>query len=422
VNGLATDADHRPPRIVKVGVLLGNGNGTFQAAVPYGSGAWEPRSVVVADVNGDGKLDLLVANQCISGPNCTSVIGGVTVLLGNGNGTFQPAVAYGSGGVRSFSVAVADVNGDGKPDLLVTNVYASNTNWNNGTVGVLLGNGDGTFQSALAYPSGGYWPWSVAVADLNKDGKRDVVVANQCSDSSCGTTGSVGVLLGNGDGTLQTAVPYDSRGSWAWFVTLSDVNGDAKPDVIVANYNSSTVGVLSGRGDGTFQTAATFASGGDFAYSVAVADVNGDGKPDLVVANLFADSSSTNGAVNVLINTTPSPYKALVQPPINADNTSIFKSNRGVIPVKFTLTQNSAPTCQLPAATISVTRTAGGVLGSVDESTYSMAADNGSNFRIDSSACQYVYNLAASALGVGAYEIDIRINGTVVGKAVFALK
>jgi hypothetical protein len=115
-------------------------------------------------------------------------------------------------------------------------------------------------------------------------------------------------------------------------------------------------------------------------------------------------------------------YKALVQPPVNAGGRSIFKANRGAVPVKFSLTQNNTPTCSLPPATIAVTRTAGGVIGSVDESTYVMAADNGSNFRIDSTACQYIYNLAASAMGVGTYRVDILLNGIVVGNAVFALK
>jgi len=159
------------------------------------------------------------------------------------------------------------------------------------------------------------------------------------------------------------------------------------------------VGVLLGNGDGTFQGAVTYDAGGYGTDSVAVADVNGDGKPDLLVANQLASSVNTTGTVGVLINTSTPLYKAFVQPPINADGSSIFKANRGVIPVKFNLTINNTSTCALPPATISVTRTAGGVIGSVDESIYTMAADSGSSFRIDSSACQYIYNLGASSLG-----------------------
>jgi hypothetical protein len=116
---------------------------------------------------------------------------------------------------------------------------------------------------------------------------------------------------------------------------------------------------------------------------------------------------------------TPS-YSAQIQQPINPDGTSVFNVRRGVVPVKFTLTQDGVATCALPPATIAVTRTAGGTIGAIDEMVYSGSADTGSNFRIDS--CQYVYNLSASALGVGTYRVDIMINGTVVGSAIFQLK
>jgi hypothetical protein len=150
----------------------------------------------VSDLNGDGKPDIAVANA-----NSLNV----GVLLGNGDGTFQPAVAYASGGIDDTnSIAVADVNGDGKPDLLTANVNGSSPN---GSVGVLLGNGDGTFQTAVTYPSGSNAALAVAVADLNGDGKPDLVVAN-CSDRCNGHNGVLGVLLGNGDGTFQTCASH----------------------------------------------------------------------------------------------------------------------------------------------------------------------------------------------------------------------
>jgi hypothetical protein len=113
-------------------------------------------------------------------------------------------------------------------------------------------------------------------------------------------------------------------------------------------------------------------------------------------------------------------YKALVQQPINADGSSVFKSKRGVVPVKFTLTQYGTATCSLLPATISLTRVESGTLAAIDESTFSSNADSGSNFRIG--ACQYLYNLAASSLDVGKYRVDISINGIFIGHAVFALK
>jgi len=283
-----------------VGVLLGNGDGTFQPAVTYASGGVYAWSVVVADVNGDGRPDLVVANDCDIGSSCNN--GVVGVLLGNGDGTFQTAVTYASGGIAAHSVAVADVNGDGKPDLLVAN-FCGSSNCDNGSVGVLLGNGDGTFQPAMTYGSGLYNAVSVAVADVNGDGKPDLLVANYCgTSSSCNNNGMVGVLLGNGDGTFQTAVNYDSDGPFSYEDNLSvaDVNGDGTPDLVVAHPGS--VGVLLGNGDGTFQTAVTYPSGGADYSTVAVADVNGDGKPDLLVANFCGSSSScNNGSVGVLL-------------------------------------------------------------------------------------------------------------------------
>jgi large repetitive protein len=117
------------------------GSGLFGSPTPYGSGGYGSDSVAIADVNGDGKPDLIVANACIAYVGCST--GAVGVLLGNGDGTFQPAVSYGSGGQTAESVALADLNGDGKLDIVVAN--------QSGTVGVLLNNGDGTFQSAVPY-------------------------------------------------------------------------------------------------------------------------------------------------------------------------------------------------------------------------------------------------------------------------------
>jgi probable HAF family extracellular repeat protein len=115
-------------------------------------------------------------------------------------------------------------------------------------------------------------------------------------------------------------------------------------------------------------------------------------------------------------------YTAEIQPPIDAGGSSVFKSSRGVVPVKFVLSDNGVRTCALPTATISLSRTGNDTVGAVDEGIYASAADSGSQFRIDSAACHYVYNLAASALGVGTYRVDISINGIMVGHAVFALK
>ncbi len=279
-----------------VGVLLGNGDGTFQPAVTYGTGGVGAAGIAVADVNGDGKPDLLVINPCGPGwcPYNYPTEGTVGVLLGNGDGTFQPAVTYPSGGIGSVwaaGIAVADLIGNGKPDVVVAN----NCFYCGGSVTVLLGNGDGTFQPAVSYDSGGQ-PNAVAVADVNGDGKPDLVVAN---------TGNVAVLLGNGDGTFQPAVTYGAGGSGLW-VGVADVNGDGKPDLVLANSGSTTVSVLLGNGDGTFQTAVSYGAGGTNAMWAAVADVNGDGRPDVLVADLCPSrgcgSYEFDGLLGVLLN------------------------------------------------------------------------------------------------------------------------
>ena len=275
----------------------------FAAAVVYGSGGFNTASVAVADLNGDGKLDLVVANGYVtlSGGYCFPADGAVGVLLGNGDGTFQTVRTYDSGGYLALSVAVGDVNGDGKPDLVVANQCVSASNCNNGTVGVLLGNGDGTFQAPVSYDSGGAAAESVTVADVNGDGKSDLLVANICPSLNCESTtaGVVGVLLGNGDGTFQSVVTYSSGGLYAISLAVADVNGDGKPDIVVANFDGNNVSVLLGNGDGTFQKALTYGPGGYLALSVAVGDVNRDGKADLVVANQCVSARTVTTALSV---------------------------------------------------------------------------------------------------------------------------
>ena len=300
----------------EVGVLLGNGDGTFQTAVMYNSGGTEARCVAVADVNGDGKLDVIVGHY-----NNTGNFSPVGVLLGNGDGTFQTAVTYDSGGIKVFGLVVADLNGDGKADLVAASRFGTT---GLGTIGVLYGHGDGTFAAPVTYTTGGIYAQAVALADVNGDGHADLLVANQCpSVGICQQNNDsvVGVLLGNGDGTFQAAVPYSTGGQPAYWVATGDFNGDGHLDLVIANQcvtlgncTSGGVGVLLGNGDGTFGTAVTYPSSGKTANGVAVGDVDGDGKPDLVVVNYCADSSCANGSVDLLLGNgdgtfqAPAPY------------------------------------------------------------------------------------------------------------------
>ena len=168
---------------------------------------------------------------------------------------------------------------------------------------MLLGNGDGTFQPVVSYSSGGNTALSVAVADVNGDGKPDLLAGNQCDTSSNCAHGLVGVLLGNGDGTFQPAVTYNAGGTGVWSVAVADVNGDGKPDLVMAIAFYNTVAILLGNGNGTFQAATTCGSGGILPRSVAVADLNGDGKPDVAVSNFCGSTiNCLPGKVGVLLN------------------------------------------------------------------------------------------------------------------------
>jgi len=253
---------------------------------------------------------LAVISQCTSSNDCTNGI--LSVLAGNGDGTFQAAGSFSSGGYQPSSVAVGDLNADGKPDLLIANSCASSSgNCLNGEVSVLFGNGDGSFQAASNYASDGLNAVSVAVADLNGDGRLDLVVVNGCDTAfNCGA-GGVTVMLGNGDGTFQGDPSYPSGGFVTQAVAVGDFNGDGKPDLVVANYcvgsggncANGVIGILLGKGDGTYEAPAIFSSGGYATQSVLVGDFNGDGKVDIAVANLCLSSSSCSngGVVSVLL-------------------------------------------------------------------------------------------------------------------------
>ncbi len=358
-----------------VGVLFAFGNPT---AVTYRSGGSEVQSVKIADVNNDGIPDLLVAHICARTniANCTTnTPGSVGVLLGHDD-IFSLVNTYNSGGFQTASLAVADVNGDGQPDLVVVNPCAISTNCINGSVGVLLGNGDGTFKKAVTYPTG-HFPLSVAVADVNGDGKPDLIVSNAGSDT-------LGVLLGNGDGTFQAPVDYASGGSTPTPVAVADVNGDGKPDLVVANSNSNTVGVLLGNGDGTFQPPLTYGSGGNFPLSLAVADVNGDAKPDILVVNV------DSGTVGVLLNNTGVH---------NPTSTSLASSlNPSIYGQKVTWTATVTSSGSI-TPTGKVTFTWGNTIGSAILNSSGVATLTKSNLNADTFPLTAVYSGDVAHLG-----------------------
>jgi len=230
----------------------------FNKAVSYPVGT-APLAVASGDFNGDGKVDLVVANAGNPGAGDN---GSVSILLGNGDGTFQLATNI-PAGKNPISIAVGDFNGDTRLDLAVADS-------GNSTLAVLLGNGDGTFQGAVSYATG-VGPTSIARGDFNGDSRLDLVVANQGGST-------VSLLLGNGDGTFQSHLDY-AAGSGPIAVAIGDFNGDSHLDLIVANGQTASGGLLLGNGDGTFQPEVSY---GNF-YSAAVGDFNSDSKLDLVV-------------------------------------------------------------------------------------------------------------------------------------------
>jgi hypothetical protein len=249
-------------------LLTNNGNGGFgyNATFAVGQG---PACVIAADVNGDGKFDLISANF---GPPTIST-NTLTILTNNGSGVFGSNATL-RVGKAPFCVVAADIDGDGKLDLI-------SANRGDGTLTVLTNNGSGVFGSNATLNVGTVPAWVVA-ADLNGDKSVDLVAANYTKKPS-GFGNTLTVWTNNGNGVFGSNATL-AVGSGPFRVAVADVNGDGKPDLISANYVGRTLTVLTNNGSGVFGFNDTLAVGTNV-ECVAVADVNGDGYPDLISAN-----------------------------------------------------------------------------------------------------------------------------------------
>jgi hypothetical protein len=279
------------PPVADMSILLGNGDGTFTAGPAFPLTDQNVNNAAIGDFNGDG-----IADMAISLPDANEV----QVLLGNGDGTFTPMPPI---SVDLVSVVeTGDFNGDGKADLVTVNYGA-------GTLTILLGNGDGTFTAASPVTVNG--PDAVAVGDFNGDGKADLAVVNFNS-------GTVTVFLGNGDGTFTESASSPATGNQPVAIAAGDFNGDGILDLAVTNFNGGTpalgtVTVLLGNGDGTFTPTAVSPVTGSLPYSVAVADFNGDGKADLVTADAGSNT------VTVLLGNGDGTFAAPLSPAAGTD-------------------------------------------------------------------------------------------------------
>jgi hypothetical protein len=239
-------------------VLLGNGNGNFQPPILSAVGL-DPVSLASGDFNHDGILDLAVANDQASS---------VSILIGKGDGTFQPHVDYPISSTPSY-VAVGDLNGDGNPDIVVAaGEY----------IQIMLGNGDGTFRMGANFYT--YYPGVIVIADFNGDGIPDLA------------TGGGEVFLGNGDGTFQSQLDSGVGG----YLAVADFNLDGKLD-LAGGYGSPQVAIALGNGNGTFGLPSLYTASDYYIYSLIATDLNGDGTPDL------ATTASRNNTMSVLLST-----------------------------------------------------------------------------------------------------------------------
>ncbi|MGY3088380.1 hypothetical protein ACVWYF_001413 [Hymenobacter sp. UYAg731] len=357
------DAVAANQRTYSAGVLLGQATGGFAPVSIYSAGSNKmPGAVALGDVNGDGRPDIVTTN---------SYNNEMGVLLAQASGGFAPVSAYATGAGGSAGVALGDVNGDGQLDIVTAKTNAA---------GVLLGQAGGTFALITTYsfgPGANSSPNDVALGDLNSDGRLDIVFVDP-------NNASTSVLLGQASGGFGFASTYSTNGNTPIGVALGDVTGDGRLDIVTAN-GAGSVSVLPGLAGGTFAAAVVFAIGPNTTPSdVALGDLNGDGRLD-IVTSLFANSTNN---VGVLLNT--GTYLATARP----------------TPADLTLAPNPAHeafTVRLPAGLAPTQAELLNALGQVVRRPAVGAAS---------------FTVATSGLATGIYTLRLRAGGAALARRV----
>jgi hypothetical protein len=403
------------------------------------------RGGAITNEASEGAATVTISNSVLSG-NSSSYEGGAiysagtegtetltinnTTLSGNSTADSGGGIAtYALGFSARVTLTISNSTLDGNSANAAGGV--SNTADGHGFTTLVINNSTLSANSASSYGGG--------IVNVGVDASATLTINNSTfSGNSAATAGGIynadnrgGATLTIGNNILKTGASGENIVSIFGAVisngyNLSNDDGGGFLTGMGDRINTDPMlGPLQDNGGPTFTHALLTGSpaidtGKNF--TAQTADQRGAGFvrtfDDSSIANANGGDGTDIGAYEV--QNAPSQYAASIQQPINADGTSVFNSRRGVVPVKFTLTLGGVATCNLPPATIAVTRTAGGVIGPIDESDYNGSADNGSNFRIAN--CQYAYNLSTGALGVGTYRADIIINGQVVGSATFGLR
>jgi len=355
-----------------------------------GNHAWYAGGGIYND-GSNGSATLTVTNSTVSGNWAAAPYG-----AGNGGGIFNDG-SYGSATLTvtnsTFSQNFANLAGPSGGGAIYNYGEFGRATL---TIHKSTFSGNSSYQGAAVYNDAYSGNATVAIGDTILNGGE--LGANL--DDWSRSISSLGYNLSNDNGSGFLTATGDQINTEPMLGPLQDNGGPTFTHALLTGSPAIDAGKNFGTGI-TDQRGPSFLRTFD---SASIANANGGDGTDI-------------GAYEVQ---PPAPsYAGQVQPPINPDGSSTFNVRRGVVPVKFTLTRGGVATCDLPPATIAVTRTAGGVIGEINESVYSGNADSGSNFRIDS--CQYAYNLNARTLGAGTYRVDILIDGQVVGNAVFAL-